>query len=219
MSKRYSEDSLTTRAFNATFRAVDNEAGVIEGTPIVFNQDTVIQDWAGQFVERIDPKALDKADMRDVLLFVNHDTNKIALARSKNGNENSTMKFSVDNEGVHMRAILDTENNFEARAVHSAVTRGDMDGMSFMFRVAKDEWRNMDSELPTRIIKEISIIHEVSVVNFPAYKQTSVSARGQGETCSILEEARRKHAEETVNDVMDVVELEKLKNVNIMRLF
>lgn len=219
MSKRYSDDSLTTRAFNATFRAVENESGVIEGTPIVFNQDTVIQDWAGKFTERIDPKALDNTDMRDVLLFVNHDINKIALARSKNGNDNSTMQFSIEDDGVHMKANLDIENNNEARALYSAVKRGDMDGMSFMFRVAKDEWRNLDSDLPTRIIKEISIIHEVSVVNFPAYSQTNVSARGQGETCSILEEARKRHAEETDGSVKDMLELEKLKNINIIRLF
>lgn len=157
--------------------------------------------------------------MKDVRLFVNHDTNKIALARSKNGNENSTMSFTVDDEGVHMRAVLDVDNNAEARALYSAIQRGDMDGMSFMFRIRGQEWKDVDSDLPTRVVTDISIIHEVSVVNFPAYPQTSVSARNSEEAeYSPLEEARRTHSKEIDNGKVDVLEMEKLKNINIIKL-
>lgn len=221
MTKRkYSQNELVTRSYTATFRASEEEEerGVIEGTPIVFNQDTTIRDWAGEFIERITPGALANTDMKDVRLFVNHDTNKIALARSKNGN--GTMSFSVDDEGVHMRAVLDVDNNAEARSLYSAVKRGDMDGMSFMFRIGGEEWSNMEDAVPTRTITDISIIHEVSVVNFPAYKQTSVSARSSEETdYSPLEEAKRKHAEETVRaKAKEMLEIERLKNQNIMKL-
>lgn len=221
MTKRkYSQNELVTRSYTATFRASEEEEerGVIEGTPIVFNQDTTIRDWAGEFIERILPTALTNTDMKDVRLFVNHDTNKIALARSKNGN--GTMSFTVDDDGVHMRAVLDVDNNAEARSLYSAVKRGDMDGMSFMFRIGGEEWSDLESDVPTRTITDISIIHEVSVVNFPAYKQTSVSARSTEETdYSPLEEAKRMHAEETARaKAKDMVEIERLKNLNRIKI-
>lgn len=213
MTKKHSDEELVTRSYLAEFRAVDDEPGVIEGTPIVFNQDTTIRDWAGEFIERIDPKALAKTDMKDVRLFVNHDMSKIALARSKNGK--GTMSFKVDDDGVHMRAVLDVENNAEARALYGAIQRGDLDGMSFGFRVRGQKWENLESDTPIRTITDISIIHEVSAVNFPAYPQTSINARSTEETeYSPLVEAREKRAEETANDEL---EMERLKNSYIMR--
>lgn len=213
--KKFSNNELITRAYTATFRAAEGEEerGVIEGTPIVFNQDTRIQDWSGEFIERIDSHALDGADLKDVRLFVNHDTNKIALARSKNGNENSTMNFTIDSEGLHMRAVLDIDNNAEARALYSAIKRGDMDGMSFMFRIKDQEWKDIDKDVPTRIVKSISIVHEVSVVNFPAYPQTSINARSNSEETeySPLEEAREAYAKEIAKKKNDELEIEKLK--------
>lgn len=210
---KHSTETLTTRQYNVVLRAAENESGVIEGTPIVFNQKTRIQDWAGEYDEIIDRKALDNADLRDVRLFVNHDINKITLARSRKGNENSTMSFTIDDEGLHIKAKLDTENNSEARALHSAVKRGDMDGMSFMFRIKSDEWRDVDSDVPTRIVKEISIVHEVSVVNFPAYPQTSVNARSgsQESDTSPLEEARKAFSQESDRRKKEALEVEKLK--------
>lgn len=210
---KHSTETLTTRNYSVVLRAAENESGVIEGTPIVFNQKTRIQDWAGEYDEIIDRKALDNADLRDVRLFVNHDINKITLARSRKGNENSTMSFNIDDEGLHIKAKLDTENNSEARALHSAVQRGDMDGMSFMFRIKKDEWQDVDSDVPTRIVKEISIVHEVSVVNFPAYPQTSVNARSgsQESDTSPLAEARKAYSQESDRRKKEQLELEKTK--------
>ena len=216
--RKNSQNELVTRQFTATFRAVENEeeGSVIEGTPIVFNQDTKMQDWAGEYNERIDVHALDNADLKDIRLFVNHDTNKIALARTKNGR--GTMSFNIDNEGLHIKATLDTENNQEARSLYSAIKRGDMDGMSFMFRIKSQEWFDLDTECPTRVIKEISIVHEVSVVNFPAYPQTSINARDISEETeySPLEEARKALSEET--DKKKLLEIQKIKNKNLIKL-
>ena len=216
--RKNSQNELVTRQFTATFRAVENEeeGSVIEGTPIVFNQDTKMQDWAGEYNERIDLHALDNADLKDIRLFVNHDTNKIALARTKNGR--GTMSFYIDNEGLHIKATLDTENNQEARSLYSAIKRGDMDGMSFMFRIKSQEWFDLDTDCPTRVIKEISIVHEVSVVNFPAYPQTSINARDNSEETeySPLEEARKALSEET--DKKKLLEIQKIKNKNLIKL-
>lgn len=217
MKGKFSKDQLVTRAYPATFRASDKEEerGVIYGTPIVFNQSTKISDWFGEYNEVIDRSALKNTDLKDVRLFVNHDFNNIALARSKNGNENSTMSFTMDDKGLNMRAVLDIDNNAEAKSLYSAIQRGDMDSMSFAFRVRGDEWRDIDSECPTRVVKDISIVHEVSVVNFPAYPQTSVSARGSEETdYSPLKEMREARAKE----IADTVEIEKLKYKYLMEV-
>lgn len=207
MSKK---NILTTRHFNLEIRADKEKKGVIYGMPIVFERETIIKDWAGEYKEIIDRHALDNTDLKDVRLFVNHDTNKITLARSKNGK--GTMKLSVTDEGMPIEAELDIENNAEAKSLYSAVSRGDMDGMSFMFRIDGEQWSDLDKDVPTRRITSISIVHEVSVVNFPAYQQTSVNARSAEETkTSILEEARKAYSEETEQKKKKELELEKLK--------
>lgn len=205
-----SKNLLTTRHYNLEIRADNTESGIIEGVPIVFERETIINDWSGQFKEIIDRNALKKTDFKDVRLFVNHDTNKITLARSKNGK--GTMQLSIEDDGLHMKAELDIENNVEARSLYSAVKRGDMDGMSFMFRIDGEEWKDLDKDVPTRRITSISVVHEVSVVNFPAYQQTSVNARSAEETkTSILEEARKAYLEETRQNKEKDLELEKEK--------
>lgn len=207
---KFSDDKLTRRNYTIELRASDSEAenGIIEGIPIVFNKETLIRDISGDFYETIERSALDNCNLKDVLLFINHDTQKIALARSKNGK--GTMSFEIKEDGLHFRAKLDIENNVEARSLYSAIQRGDMDGMSFMFRVKKDKWEDIESETPKRTIQEISIIHEISVVNFPAYKDTTVSARNSEETESVLGEARAIFAKEKAKDER-LVELEKYK--------
>lgn len=199
-------DKLTTRSYNLELRVDENEQGVIEGVPIVFGKETIINDCFGQYKEIIDRSALDKTDLKDVRLFVNHDTDKITLARSKNGK--GTMSLEVKEDGVHIRAKLDIENNTEAKNLYSAIKRGDMDGMSFMFRVNDDEWVDLDKDVPTRTIKGISIVHEVSVVNFPAYKDTSVSARSSKENeTSVLEEARKAYSKEIEQNDVNLLKL------------
>lgn len=210
MNKKKNE--LVTRCYKLEIRANEDEEkkGYIYGTPIVFGKPTIIRDWYGQFEEIIDEKALDNADLKDVRLFINHDTSKITLARSKNGK--GTMELKKGSHGLDMGAYLDIENNSEARALYSAVSRGDMDGMSFMFEINGEKWDGLDTDLPRRTITSIKIVHEVSVVNFPAYEATSVSARSGEETSvSILEEARKAYLEETKRTNKEALELEKLK--------
>lgn len=96
------------------------------------------------------------------------------------------MQLIQDDDGLGIRVQLDTENNTEARNLYSAIQRGDITGMSFMFAIGDEEWENLDSEYPTRHIKSISTVVEVSAVTFPAYESTSISARDK----SALENAR-----------------------------
>jgi HK97 family phage prohead protease len=102
----------------------------------------------------------------------------IPLARSRNNTNNSTMQMSVDADGMVIRVDLDTENNADAKSLYSAVNRGDITGMSFMFVTDKDSWDDVDTDHPTRHIRSIRQVMEVSAVTFPAYSQTSITTRG-----------------------------------------
>lgn len=172
-----SEDRKEIRAFNFEIRAEQNEerGDYIEGRAIVYDQRTDL----GWYDEIITNGALKDTDLRDVRLLVNHNTDMIPLARSRNNNANSTMQLSViDGEGMDIRANLDTPNNADAAALYSATKRGDISGMSFMFTVDKDRWEDIDTEHPTRYIESIRRVFEVSAVTFPAYEQTTLEARG-----------------------------------------
>jgi phage head maturation protease len=74
-----------------------------------------------------------------------------------------------------MEADLDPKNP-KAIELHSAVERGDIQGMSFAFIVDGEEWTNLDSDLPLRRITHISEIFEVSAVTWPAYEGTSIQS-------------------------------------------
>ena len=175
---------LEKRSYTVEVRAEQGENGgkIITGRPIVYNSVTDL----GDFDEVIERGALDGADLTDVRFLTNHDISKIPLARSRRNNGNSTMQLSPDYEGMSIRVELDTENNTDARALYSAVERGDITGMSFMFSIVDERWDNLDSEHPTRHILKIGTVIEVSAVTFPAYDSTSISARNR----EALENAR-----------------------------
>ena len=171
------KEKFETRMYNFDIRAEQNESeqGVITGRPIVYNSKTDL----GWFDEIIERGALDNADLKDVRFLVNHDTRMIPLARSRNNNANSTMQLIVDANGMAIRVNLDIKNNSEARNLYSAIKRGDITGMSFMFSIDDYEWSELESDHPTRHIKRISNVVEVSACTFPAYDDTSISTRNK----------------------------------------
>ncbi len=165
------------RAFNFEVRAEqDEEHGhYLTGQPIVYNEKADL----GWFDEIIDDGALDGTDLKDVRFLINHNTDMIPLARSRNNNVNSTMQLEVvPGKGLNIRVDLDTENNSDARSLYSAVERGDITGMSFMYGVDRDRWEDLETNHPTRHIEKYSRVFEVSAVTFPAYEATSIQARG-----------------------------------------
>ena len=175
----------------------ENEAAYIEGYPIVFNQETDMGEWR----ETIDPSAAgDERLLRDVALMVGHDFGSIPLAHSRRNNGSGTMQLTATDEGVFMRAMLDTENNPKAKEAYSAVKRGDLSGMSFAFIVNEERWEDLDTDKPLRRITGFGRIFEVSLVAFPAYSGTSVQAASDGPALesvrASLESARQQLAEE-----------------------
>lgn len=195
---------LEQRAYNFDVNAEEDEKGHrITGRPIVYGSRTNL----GWFDEIIEPGALDSADLKDVRFLVNHDTSKIPLARSRRNNGNSTMKLSPNIHGLDIDVILDTENNSDARALYSAVDRGDISGMSFMFGVDDEEWENLESDHPTRHIRKISTVVEVSAVTFPAYESTTIDARSKealDNARSALESARQQDAKSVDTDELEL---------------
>ncbi len=198
---------LERRSYTCEVRAEESEAGaIITGRPIVYNSKTDL----GWFDEIIERGALDNADLTDVRFLVNHDLSKIPLARSRRNTPNSTMQLSVDAEGLAIRVMLDTENNAEAKALYSAVQRGDISGMSFMFGINDEEWSDIESDHPTRHIREISTVVEVSAVTFPAYKDTTIDARSDDAmeiAKKALENARSALHKDSVDTELNLLQL------------
>ena len=209
-----------TRAFEFEIRAeeTENEArkGRITGTPIVFNQATDL----GWCEERIAPEALDGTDLKDVRFLIGHDTSMVPLARSRNNNENSTMQLTVTERGMEIRVDLDVDGNPRAAELYSAVKRGDISGMSFMFTVDKDSWEDIESDYPKRTVEHISRVLEVSAVAFPAYPQTDLQVASEDATLdsarASLESARKAAEEERLRKAEDerrTAALERLNNL------
>lgn len=172
--KQKNQKPLENRSYLFEVRAEQDDKGTfITGRPIVYESKTNM----GYFDEIIHAGALNNSDLTDVRFLVNHDTSKIPLARSRRNNASSTMRLLVDSYGMEIRVNLDTENNAEARSLYSAVQRGDITGMSFMFGISDEEWENLESDHPTRHIRQISVVVEVSAVTFPAYEATEINAR------------------------------------------
>jgi len=137
----------------------------LSGYAAVFNDASVPL----PFKERIAPGAFRKTlnEMPDVRLLINHEG--LPLARTKNG----TLTLTEDDRGLRFDAELaDTQ---EARDIYTLVQRGDVDQMSFAFRVIRQNWSKDKSE---RTLTEVSLADgDVSVVTYPAYPTTSVEAR------------------------------------------
>ena len=182
-------------------REDDIHGNILEGIPIVYDTAT---DIGGMWKEIIDRDALDQADLKDVRFLVNHDVDSIPLARSRNNNENSTMQMTVEPDGLHVRVDLDTEGNPRAKELYSAVSRGDLSGMSFMFTVDGDRWEGLDTDYPTRHITSLGRIFEVSACTFPAYEQSSINARSVETGQASLDSAR-----EALESARKVEELRK----------
>ena len=196
--KEKRNDYFLQRGFTAEFRAAgedgEKHGHIVEGLAAVYEQETRIADVFGEFVEVIRKGAFDECDFSDVRLLVNHDFNGIALARSRRNNKSdkpNTMQLTVDDNGVNIKADLDTENNEQARALYSAISRGDMDGMSFCFYVEEDgqRWTKQNGVERREILKVAKVI-EVSAVNFPAYAGANIDARSLDSDKRALESAR-----------------------------
>ena len=208
MSKKDFKNDKELRSVE--FRAAEEEGKMIlEGYPVVFNQETLIGDEEWGWYEVVDKKALDEADLSDVPLKYNHGDSKGILARTRNG----SLKLTVDEKGLKMRAeLIDTTDNVD---IYKCVKSGLLDKMSFAFNVIEDKIEHK-SGTPKRTITKIGRLFDVAVVDLPAYDQTSIYARSKelvGERLRNLQPSLENDEAtlENVEKKSSGIELEKMK--------
>ncbi|MDR3586859.1 MAG: HK97 family phage prohead protease [Desulfosporosinus sp.] len=190
-------DKIEYRAIELRASITNTEEGqsilkVLEGRAIAFDTPTpIFQDYDGtQYFEQIHHDALNGVDLSNVVLKYNHSEHVPPLASTKAG----TLDLKVDETGLGITARM--ANTTQASDIHELVRTGHLDKMSFAFTVANDAY---DTKTKTRTIFSFDKIYDVSVVDFPAYEQTSVSARNyikaQQETRSLEIQRQEQEAE------------------------
>ena len=142
---------------------------VVEGYAIVFDEETLIGDEERGFIEVIDKNALANTNIKDVPFKYNHNDTTLILARTRNG----SLSLEVDEKGLKIRAeLIDTTSN---RDIYKCIEAGLLDKMSFAFTVKSQSW-DKSGKIPKRTITAIDRLFDVSVVDLPAYDQTSIQA-------------------------------------------
>lgn len=142
---------------------------LVEGKAIVFGETVPLFKIAGeQYFERIEPIAFNTVDLSTVFFYYNHESFAYASTKSK------TLELDICSDGVYFKAHLPDTN--AGRDLYYLIKRGDIDKCSFGFTI-KDE--KFDEKTNTFIIKSVDRLFEISVVDFPAYDNTSISARSE----------------------------------------
>lgn len=145
----------------------DGEQFIIEGYFAVFNSNYDIFPDAS---ESIAPGAFDKTLSGDIRALINHDTT-LVLGRTKAG----TLELRVDSHGLWGKIIINP-NDVDAMNLYERVKRGDVDQCSFGFDIVSEDTEYREDGSIHWTITEV-ILYEVSCCTFPAYAETSISAR------------------------------------------
>ena len=146
----------------------DDQTGdlYISGYFSVFNSNYEIFEGA---TESVDPEAFEGALSDDIRCLIDHET-RLVLGRTKSG----TLTLKTDNRGLWGEVRIN-KNDQDAMNLYERVKRGDVDQCSFGFDILEEEYEDRGTNVHWTI-KRVRL-YEVSVVTFPAYEDTSVSAR------------------------------------------
>jgi HK97 family phage prohead protease len=159
-----------TRQLQIDYRA-DADSRTIEGVAIVFN---ALSNNLGGFREVILPEAIDGViEQSDIFFLYNHTSDRGFLARSKNGV--GSLKTEVKEDGVHFS--FDAPRTALGDEVLEYLRRGDVNQCSFAFSVASDTWDKQADGTYIRTINKFNKLYDMSLVDTPAYSQTSACAR------------------------------------------
>jgi len=139
----------------------------VEGYATTFDKPYLLYEYDGvKYYEVIDRKALDQADLSDVIMQYDH--NGKVFAR----NTNKTLGLEPDNEGFFIFA--DLSKSEASREMYNEIETGLVTRMSWAFVVAEDSWNR---ETRTRTILKVKKVYDVSAVSLPANDDTTISAR------------------------------------------
>ncbi len=174
-------------------RAEDNGDLYISGYFAVFNSVYEICPGA---TESIEPTAFDGALADDIRALINHDST-LVLGRTKAG----TLSLRVDEKGLWGEIKINPKDQ-DAMNLYERVKRGDVDQCSFGFDILEEGYVEREDTVHWTIMKVR--LYEVSVVTFPAYEDTTVSARSKQ-----LEEIRKKKADSFKIRMMSILKGEK----------
>ena len=151
-----------------SFRAVDQGGDrYVEGYFAVFGSTYEL--WPGA-TESIDPHAFDGTLSDDIRALIDHET-RLVLGRTKAG----TLELRVDEKGLWGRIKINAEDT-DAMNLYTRVQRGDVDQCSFGFEILDEKTEYREDGSVHWIILKVKL-YEVSCVTFPAYEDTSISAR------------------------------------------
>lgn len=154
--------------FTVTRQAETPDDLIIEGYFALYENETELFEGSYEIISR---GAFDNTLNNDIRALWNHDS-KYVLGRNKSG----TLEVKADSKGLF--GTIRLPNTQYARDIHELVQRGDVDQCSFGFNILGEEIEELASGGYRWRINEIDL-HEISVVTFPAYENTSVSARSQ----------------------------------------
>lgn len=161
-SRRYLPQSISE------VRALSTDEGVahITGKGIIFGQRS---QRLGFFVEIIDSKALELADLEDMQSYFNHNPDYTLGTR-----RNNTLSIDITSGSLDYDITAPTTQTIRDLVI-APIERGDVTGSSFMFDIAKngDEWEESSDGIYVRYVKRISKVYEVGPVAMPAYQQTT----------------------------------------------
>lgn len=165
-------------------RETEDGQRTITGYAVKWEMKSHTMGWFTRFREQFKKGAftesLNKEDQRALW---SHDTSKV-LGRTKNG----TLRLYEDDIGL--RFELDLPNTTLGNDAYETIKRGDVDGVSFGFRMLKQEWDEADPDNVVRTITQADLF-EISPVGFPAYPDSQVSARSEDPYKAYLEEKQQ----------------------------
>lgn len=171
-------------------REAENDQMIIGGYFVVFNSWTEL--WDGYY-EQVSPKAFENIDLTDIRALINHNDG-LVLGRTKS----NTLTLRVDDKGLYGE-IKVNPNDQDAVNLYERVKRGDVDQCSFGFQITEEEWEDTADGYRSTITG-INLF-EVSVVTFPAYEDTLVTARSK----DVLNFRKRKLKERLSNVKADFI--------------
>ncbi len=158
------------RSVASSFETRSDDNGMyIEGYFSVFNSNYEIYPGC---TESVAPGAFSNTLGGDIKALCDHDT-RLVLGRNKAG----TLELREDSHGLWGRITINP-NDSDAVNLYERVKRGDVDQCSFGFDIREEEADFRDDGSVHFTIRDV-VLYEVSVVTFPAYAETSVSARKQ----------------------------------------
>lgn len=175
------------RSIASKFETRESEEGLfIEGYFSVFNSTYEL--WPGA-TESVAPGAFANTLGGDIRALIDHET-RLVLGRNKSG----TLELREDSHGLWGRVKINP-NDQDAVNLYERVKRGDVDQCSFGFDIVKEDTEVRDDGSVHWTIREVKL-YEVSVVTFPAYTETSVSARKRD-----FEEIQKRETEKWRDDM------------------